>query len=134
MYLVYFDDTIFASSSIDDLEQDITSLGINSSVQRHTFALRNEGEVCAFFGIHIKKVTQIEFILTQSGLTDKILLVTGMTDCNGYNTPASLDPLHTNSNGSPFSEEWSYATVIGMLTYLSGNTRPNIAYAVPQAA
>ena len=134
MCVVYVDDTIFASSSVDDLEREITSLGINSSVQRHTFALRNEGEVCAFLGIHITKIKENEFLLTQSGLTDKVLSVTGMTDCNGCDTPASLDPLHTDSDGSPFLEEWSYATVIGMLMYLSGNTRPDIAYAVHQAA
>jgi hypothetical protein len=115
MCVVYVDNTIFASASIDDLEKEITSLGVNSSVQRHTFALQNEGEVCAFLGIHIKKITQNEFILTQSGLINKVLSITGMTDCNGCDIPASLDPLYADSDGSPFSEEWSYATVIGML-------------------
>jgi hypothetical protein len=73
MYVVYVDDTIFASSSVNNLEREITSLGINFSVQRHTFALQNEGEVCAFLGIHIKKIKDNEFLRTQSGLTDKVL-------------------------------------------------------------
>jgi hypothetical protein len=102
MRVVYGDNTIFAFASIDDLEQEITSLGINSSVQHHTFALQNEGEVCAFLGIHIKKLTQNEFVFTQSGLIDKALSITGIYDCNRCNTPASLDPLRTDSNGTPF--------------------------------
>ena len=32
------------------------------------------------------------------------------------------------------NEEWSYALVVGMLLYLAGNTKPDIAFAVHQAA
>ncbi len=53
MCVVYVDNTIFASASIDDLEREITSLGISTDAQRHTFALRDEGEVSAFLGILI---------------------------------------------------------------------------------
>ena len=49
MCVVYVDDTIFASAKGEDLEHEITSLGISTDVQRHTFALRNEGEVSAFW-------------------------------------------------------------------------------------
>ena len=134
MCVVYVDDTIFASANVDDLEREITSLGINTNAQRHTFALRNEGEVSAFLGIQIEKTGSNEFLLTQTGLIDKVLAVTNMTDCNGCDTPATIDPLHADKEGEPFSEEWGYDVVIGMLMYLSGNTRPDIAYAVHQAA
>jgi hypothetical protein len=33
-----------------------------------------------------------------------------------------------------FDEEWDYASIIGMLMYLSANTQPDIAFAVHQAA
>ena len=32
------------------------------------------------------------------------------------------------------TEEWNYRSIIGMLLYLSTNTRPDIAFAVSQAA
>ncbi|KAI2509164.1 hypothetical protein MHU86_5283 [Fragilaria crotonensis] len=134
MCVVYVDDTIFASANVDDLEHEITSLGISTDVQRHTFALRNEGEVSAFLGIQIKKTGSKEFLLTQTGLIDKVLAVTKLTDCNGCDTPATVDPLHADKDGEPFSEEWAYDVVIGMLMYIAGNTRPDIAYAVHQAA
>ena len=135
MCIVYVDDTIFASANVDDLEKEITSLGISTEAQRHTFALRNKGEVSSFLGIQIEKTGSNEFLLTQIGLINKDLAVTKMTDCNGCNTPATVDPLHANKDGAVFSEDWTYNVVIGMLLmYLAGNTRPDIAYAVHQAA
>ena len=83
MCVVYVDDTIFASTNVDNLEREIASLGISSDAQRHTFALRDEGEVSIFLGIQIKKTGENEFLLTQTGLIDKVLAVTKMTDCNG---------------------------------------------------
>jgi hypothetical protein len=132
--VVYVDDTIFASLDINDLDAMIVSLGINTADQKHTFALRNEGEVSAFLGIQIAKTGDNEFFLTQTGLIDKVLAVTQMTDCNGCETPATVDPLHADVDGAVFDETWAYDVVIGMLMYISGNTRPDIAYAVHQAA
>ena len=135
MCVVYVDDTIFASANVKDLDKVIISLGIiNSDDQRHTFALRDEGEVSAFLGIQITKTGDNEFFLTQTGLIDKVLSVTNMTECNGCDTPATTDPLHADASGAPFDESWAYDVVIGMLMYISGNTRPDIAYAVHQAA
>ena len=132
--VVYVDDTIFASANVSDLDEVISSLGINVDAQQHTFALRDEGEVSAFLGIQITKTGDNEFFLTQTGLIDKVLAVTNMTDCNGCDTPSTTDPLHADVDGAVFDEVWAYDVVIGMLMYISGNTRPDIAYAVHQAA
>jgi hypothetical protein len=77
-----------------------------------------------------------KFLLTQTGLIDKVLAVTKLTDCNGSDTPAIMDPLHADKDGAKFEEDWAYDVVIGMLMYLAGtNTCPDIvAYAVHQAA
>ena len=130
----YVDDTIFAGADSELLEAEIRSLGVNEKEQRHTFALRNEGEVGAFLGIQIKKTGPQEFYLTQTGLIDKVLATTGMTDCNGVDTPSTTTPIGLDTHGDPFVESWQYNSVIGMLMYLSANTRPDIAYAVHQAA
>jgi hypothetical protein len=37
-------------------------------------------------------------------------------------------------DGDIFNEKWNYSTVIGMLLYLSGKSRPDIAFAVHQCA
>ena len=72
--------------------------------------------------------------LKQTGLINKIIEATDMQDANGKPTPADPKTLGKDVNGKPFKELWAYASVVGMLLYLSGNSRPGIAFAVNQAA
>ncbi len=80
--VVYLNYTIFAALNQEDLDREIRLLGIHTNKQQHTFALRDEGDVSAFLGIQIKKTGLSEFLLTQTGLIDKVLAATGMTECN----------------------------------------------------
>ena len=48
-------------------------------------------------------------------------------------TPTSQTALESDQ-GSPIKETWKYSSVVGMLLYLSTNTRPDIAFAVSQVA
>ena len=58
-----------------------------------------------------------------------------MENANKVKTPATTIGLGADVGGSERrSEEWSYALVVGMLLYLAGDTRPDIAFAVHQAA
>ena len=57
-----------------------------------------------------------------------------MEDCNKKATPAARMPLGTDADGRPFKEKWKYSSVIGMLLYLSSNSRPDIQFAVHQCA
>lgn len=132
--VVYVDDTIIGSLHIADINREIESLGILDSTRKHIFTLRNEGAVNDFLGIHIQQVDKFKFQLTQVGLIEKILRSMNMEDCNGCDTPATTDPLHADLHGQGFKEDWKYDSVIGMMMYLANNTRPDIAYAVHQAA
>ena len=63
-----------------------------------------EGKVSAFLGIDIQyNKTTNQFKLTQTGLIDKVLRATGMTDCNAKPTPCSADgqPLGSDPHGPP---------------------------------
>ena len=42
--------------------------------------------------------------------------------------------LGSDLDGPPIKEAWKYSSVVGMLLYLSVNTRPGIAFAVSQVA
>lgn len=57
-----------------------------------------------------------------------------MNDCNPIATPTGKTAVGSDREGTLFNEKWKYSTVIGMLLYLSGNTRPDIAFAVHQCA
>ena len=107
---------------------------MSDTEQRHTFQLRNEGEVGAFLGIQIAKTGDNSFELTQTGLIAKVLEAANMSDCNGVDTPTGPTPIGSDTDGPPFAEAWKYRTIIGMLMFLSANTRPDLSYAVHQAA
>jgi hypothetical protein len=44
------------------------------------------------------------------------------------------DILQADQDGPPREHNWNYRAIIGMLTYLSTSTRPDIAFAVHQCA
>jgi hypothetical protein len=68
------------------------------------------------------------------GLIDKTPKVAGMESAHKSCTPVSTTSVGADRDGDPFDELWEYATVVGMLMYLAANTRPDIVYAVHQAA
>jgi len=76
----------------------------------------------------------IGFSLTQKGLIAKIIAEVGLQSCKPNLTPASQLALGRDEDGEPISESWSYRSVVGMLLYLCTNTRPDISFAVSQAA
>lgn len=57
-----------------------------------------------------------------------------MENCNPNWVPAAKEALGIDPEGEPMEEDWSYPSVVGMLLYLSTNTRPDIAFAVSQVA
>jgi hypothetical protein len=132
--VIYVDDTIFAGPDANKLAAEIKSLGVSSDENQHSFQLRDEGEVGNFLGIRIQKQGAGKFLLTQTGLIEKTLKAAGMEDAHRVFTPASTTHIGADRDGALFNEDWEYATVVGMLMYLAANNRPDIAYAVHQAA
>ena len=55
-----------------------------------------------------------------------------MECCNNAQTPAVLIPLSKDGDRDSFNRLWEYTTVIGMLVYLSTNSRPDSTQAVNQ--
>lgn len=72
--------------------------------------------------------------MKQSGLIAKVLATCGMKDCHAKATPSNQVPLGSDVNGDPVTGKFDYASAVGMLMYLSSNSRPDIQYAVHQCA
>ena len=96
--------------------------------------LTKEEDVFHFLGVDVVKHQDGKVELQQKGLIEKVLKTLGMETAQTKQTPATQVPLRTDANGKPFNEDWSYASVIGMLLYLSSNSRPDIQFAVHQCA
>ncbi len=126
--VVYCDDVLFFGRDSTKVDEMIKNL-------KGEFDLTEEEDVYAFLGVQLERDKETGSItLKQEGLIKKILTTTGMLDSNWKKTPANKDPLGTDKDGDPYNEEWNYASVIGMLLYLSSNTRPDIQFAVHQCA
>ena len=72
--------------------------------------------------------------MTQPGLIKKVIESTGMELFNANKTPTSQTALGSDPQGPPIKEAWTYSSVLGMLLYLSMNTRADIAFEVSQVA
>jgi hypothetical protein len=132
--VVYMDDTIFAGPDAKILEKEIRSLVVALDECVHSFQLRDEGEVGGYLAIRIEKQKGNAFILTQTGLIEKVIKAGGMEDCNKCANQAETTPMGADIDGEAFNDTWEYASVVGMLMYLASNTRPVISYAIHQAA
>ena len=73
-------------------------------------------------------------VLNQTGLMNKILETVGISYFNTQGYPTKVTSLGTDTNGPHIKEQWNYASVIGMLMYLSSNSHPGIQFSVPQCA
>jgi hypothetical protein len=103
---------------------------IVSDLRDHGLNLTVEWTLAEFLGINLDRQGNNSFKLAQRGLIEKVLKTAEMSDCNPNSSPASTNPLSMDPDGAPFDETWKYSSIVGMLIYLSTNTRMDLAYAV----
>jgi hypothetical protein len=125
--LCFVDDLIYVGPDVSKIDAMIANLG-------EEYQLTVEEDISSFLGIQIDILPDNAMLLTQSGLTKRVLETCLMVDCNAKDTPASNTTLGSDLSGPTFSNEFSYASAVGMLMYLASNSRPDIAFAVHQCA
>ena len=127
--LVYVDDTLFYSPKpeyIDEVIQKLRDEGMD---------LEEEEDVAGFLGVHIERNNSDGTItLTQSGLIKRIIDTLNLHSQYRKQTPATANPLVMDADGDPPNGTYNYASVVGMLQYLQGHSRPDITFAVSQCA
>ena len=120
--------------------KDIDSFVNSMQTGPENFILTDEGDIDKFLGIDIKQLSENKFEISQPFLIERIVNLLGLKDndfdanSNSRATPVGKPVLHKDLEGKPRKLSWKYRTAIGMLNYLQGNTRPEIAMAVHQVA
>jgi hypothetical protein len=126
--VTYVDDVLFFGKNEEAIDAKI------SAIAARGFKLTVEDDVHTFLGVAVKRHANGDIEMKQPGLIAKVLKTCAMTDCNTKATPCNQVPLGTDPDGAPIIGNFDYASVVGMLMYLSSNTRPDIQYAVHQCA
>ena len=125
--IVYVDDLIFWSKQDDDIHDvamNLRELGVD---------LEQENDAAGFLGVTLERDEKTGLLeMKQTGLIQRVIEAVGLDDgmAKGKFTPSELSPLVKDADGEPAGGMFSYSSVVGMLLYLSGHTRPDIAYAV----
>jgi hypothetical protein len=97
--------------------------------------LEVEDSVAGFLGVHIEHNNIDNTIkLTQQGLAKRIVDALNLSNRARKLTPAGSIPLVKDNDGDPPNGAYNYASVVGMLQYLQGHSRPDITFAVSQCA
>jgi hypothetical protein len=126
--LTYVDDVLFFGRDGKKIDKKI------QAIEAQGFKLTIEEDVYAFLGVEVIRLPGGVVELKQSGLIAKILKTCDMENCNTKTTPCNQVPLGEDRNGSNVTGKFEYSSVVGMLMYLSSNTRPDIQYSVHQCA
>jgi hypothetical protein len=128
---VYVDDLLFLSPK----EEYIYEFG--ECLHAEDVELEEEGDAAGFLGVQLHcDETTGHIHITQEGLIKWIIEALGldMDQTNAKGTPAECKPLVKDENGKPQQDTFNFASVVGILLYLSGHTRPDLAYSVSQVA
>ena len=95
--------------------------------------LEQEDDAAGFLGVTLERDPETGLLeMKQTGLIKRIIDAVGLDDkcVKGKYTPSESKPLVKDVHGHAASGAFSYSSVIGMLLYLSGHTRPDITFAV----
>ena len=102
-----------------------------SQMQAKNIALCCKGTTEGYLGVDLH-TTNNSIILTQVGLTKSIISALGLDDKYSAScaTPAKGAPLPKDDSGNSASRMINYASIVGMMLYLCGHSRPDISFAV----
>ena len=120
--IIHVDDLLIAGSS----DLIIKSLVVN--IQKE-FEVKDLGEVKQYLGIDVTKDAEGNFYLGQSKYIDKAIVTAGQVDARISKIPldTGYDKLQDEEK---LKDNHEYRKLIGMLLYISTNSRPDIAASV----
>ena len=145
MIVFYVDDVIIVSKQAAEIENLLASLKNGMDIDTgqlqkglKKFSFTDDGAIKTFLGVSVEKAKD-GYHLSQPHLIARILDAVNLnaddsSTRNIKDTPVVKPLLLRDTNGESRQLPWNYRSVVGMLNYLSGSTRPDISIAVHQVA
>ena len=133
---LFVGDKVLAIACVDDIlfwvkdEDDIYEFG--EKIRAQGLLLEQEDDAAGFLGVRLTKNEAGLIEMKQTGLIDRVIETLGLDQKVSMSkaTPAKSTPLVRDEDGELPHGDFSYSSVVGMLLYLSGHTRPDISYTV----
>ena len=92
--------------------------------------LIDEGDVDKYIGVEIEQNKEDKSItFKQTFLIQRAIELVGLSSSNQVDIPAANPSLSIYLEGTSRASTWEYQSIIGLLNYISGSSRPDIAYA-----
>lgn len=120
--LVHVDDLLVASNSAELIQEVYKNVG-------KCCELKDLGEVKQYLGIDVHRDENGHFLISQSSYIEKIVSEAGLIEAKISTMPLDVGYFKTVSNTYLDSNDF-YRKIIGMLLYLSTNSRPDISSTV----
>ena len=121
---------------VSDKERKIDNLIKPLHRGDENFKFTDEGSIVKYLGVDINQIDSDSFAMTQHFLIDRLLSLLGLDKgrTNSKMNPVGKPLLNRDLDGVDMKYDWKYRSAIGILTYLTGSVRPDIAVAVHQCA
>ncbi len=95
--------------------------------------LEQQDDAAGFLGVTLERDPETYLLeMKQTGLIKQVIEALSLDNglVKGKYTPSESKSLIKDLNGEPASGAFCYISVVGMIQYLSGHTRPDIAFSV----
>ena len=141
--LVYVDDCIILSKESKVVDSIVQSLATGQDPDNPTkkfskqYVLTNDGGIKNYLGVEVDSREDGKIELRQKRLIERIIESVGLEKdvlAAAKPTPVVKPLLNKDLQGLPRKYDWNYRSIVGMLGYLQGSTRPDISMATHQCA
>ena len=134
--LTYVGDYTIDGPYMQKIDTFVKSMEIGPKI----FTLTYDGDIDQFLGIVINHLDENIFQISHPFLIDRIISFLNIDTndfglgTNSKSTTMGKHLLHKELSGNPRKENLKYRTSVGMVTYLQGNSGPEMSMAVHQTA
>lgn len=120
--LVHVDDMVMASNDENFIKEVASKIA-------EKFEVVSLGDIKQFLGMKVERDDKGDFYLNQKSYIDKIVQLANLSDAKHSNVPVDVG-YHRSADSEALGNNKEYQKLIGLLLYVSTNSRPDVSAAV----